>query len=162
MVTDSTLFASNLRTAKVLAKLTPCRTLTTDFRSLRYKPGEGHFFTTERSINVYLGRLKSQPEATDLNALEQFSSLIDEASSKAATHQEFTAVLDCVVLEDVGPIGPDSTNFKSRGWDRRTSYDNLRGNHMIRCVALLCFKCMCGSAQYGTLSILQPRSIFAS
>jgi len=47
------------------------------------KPGEGRFLTTERSINVYLGRLKSQPEAMDPKALEQFSSLINKASSKS-------------------------------------------------------------------------------
>ncbi|MDQ6734283.1 MAG: hypothetical protein M3Z35_09250 [Nitrospirota bacterium] len=90
-------------------------------------PGEGRFFSIDQSINVYFARLKSQPELMDPNALaEQFSSPINGAVSKSASHEQLTAVLDCVVLEDVGLIGPYSADFKPRGWDRKTTYNDLR------------------------------------
>lgn len=92
------------------------------------KTGEGRLFTLDQSLNLYFVRIKAMPKRMDSNALAQFSTLIDSTHENVSHLSELTAYVDCVVLEDVGPIGPDRYDIKTRGWNRTTTHNNWRSN----------------------------------
>jgi hypothetical protein len=95
-------------------------------------PGQGRLYTPNQNLNLYLIRQKTAPvpisgpqiRTPEPNVTE---SSIAQSLTEASQHEQYSAAIDCIVMEDVGPLGPDYADMKSKGWNRSLTFNNFRG-----------------------------------